>query len=462
MQVRQESAHWSSRFAFILAAVGAAVGLGNFWRFPYMAGENGGGAFIVLYILCVLGVALPILMAELLIGRRGGLSAVGSVRNVALSSGASASWRVIGWISMIAAFLILSYYSVIAGWVIAYIPPAITGALKGITAEASSARFDALLERPRLLAFYHALFMVLTVFIVSRGVIKGIERAVEILMPLFFLMLMGVVAYSWVTGDADRAFDFLFSPDFSQITPSVFLGAIGQAFFSIGVGMAIMITYGAYLTRDTHIPRASSIICFADTLVAILAGIAIFPIVFAVGLNPASGPGLIFVTLPVAFGQMPFGQVFGALFFALALFAALTSSISLLEIVVAWGEEHTSWARARLAYAWGFLAWVIGIASALSMNIWSDVFLLGVFAPFQAMTIFDLLDYLTANIMLPLAGVLTSIFAGWFVSKTITLDELGFYDGAAYALWRFLVRVVAPVSVGAVLVYLTVGKVIFT
>ncbi len=458
MQVNQKSEHWSSRFAFILAAVGAAVGLGNFWRFPYMAGENGGSVFVVVYILCIIAVALPILMAELLIGRRGGLSAVGSVRKVAVESDRSASWRVIGWISMIAAFLILSYYSVIAGWVIAYIPPAVTGALKGITAEASGARFDALLAAPGLLVFYHALFMVLTVFIVSRGVIRGIERAVEILMPLFFVMLLVVVVYSWVTGDTDRAFAFLFSPDFSKITPSMVLDAIGQAFFSIGVGMAIMITYGAYLTPATNIPRSSSIICFADTLVAVLAGIAIFPIVFAVGLDPASGPGLIFVTLPVAFGQMPFGQIFGTVFFALALFAALTSSISLLEIVVSWGEEHTSWSRARLAYVSGLSAWVIGIASVLSTNIWADVYLLGMFTPFQTMTIFDLLDYLTANIMLPVAGLLTAIFAGWFVQKALTLRELGLPDGAAYAIWRILVRYVAPVSVGAVLVYLTIGK----
>ena len=458
MQAQKGSAHWSSRFAFLMAAVGAAVGLGNFWRFPYMAGENGGGAFIVIYIVCVLGVALPILMAELLIGRRGGLSAVGSLRKVAVENGSSPMWRVIGWVSMIAAFLILSYYSVIAGWLIAYIPQAMTGALKGITAEASAERFKALLGMPRLLAFYHAVFMVLTVFIVSRGVIKGIERAVEILMPLFFFLLLGIVAYSWVTGDTTRAFDFMFSPDFSQITPSVILDAIGQAFFSIGVGMAIMMTYGAYLTQDMHIPRASSIICVADTMVAVLAGIAIFPIVFAVGLDPAGGPGLLFATLPVAFGQMPFGQVFGTAFFSLALFAALTSSISLLEIAVSWGEEHTSWGRARLAYVAGFLAWVIGIASVLSSNIWSDVYVLGMFAPFQTMTIFDLIDYMTANIMLPLAGILTAIFAGWVLQKTVTLEELRLSDGAIYAIWRGLMRYVVPVSVGAVLVYLTIGK----
>jgi len=461
MHVKQNSAHWSSRFAFIMAAVGAAVGLGNFWRFPYMAGENGGSAFIIVYVLCVTGVALPILMGELLIGRRGALSAVGSVRKVAVESGRSASWRLVGWISMIAAFLILSYYSVIAGWVIAYIPVAATGALGGITAAASAAHFDALLASPRQLVLYHAVFMALTVFIVSGGVVKGIERAVEILMPLFFVMLVGVVAYSWVTGDADRAFGFLFSPDFSKMSPAVVLDAIGQAFFSIGVGMAIMITYGAYLTPETNILRASAIICFADTLVAVLAGIAIFPIVFAVGLDPASGPGLIFVTLPVAFGQMPFGQVFGTVFFALALFAALTSSISLLEIVVSWGEEHTAWSRSRLALAGGFLAWGIGIASVLSTNVWSHVYLLGMFAPFRTMTIFDLLDYLTANIMLPVAGMLTAVFAGWFVSRSLTLEELGLGDGALYALWRALVRFVAPVSVAAVLVYLTIGKALF-
>ncbi len=453
MQVKESHEHWSSRLGFILAAVGAAVGLGNFWRFPYTAGENGGGAFVLVYIFCVVAVAFPILMAELLIGRRGGMSAVGSTRKVAVEDGHSGAWQIVGWIGMIGGFLILTYYSVIAGWIIAYTPDAAMGHFKNITAEASAARFDRLLADPWLLMLCHGIFMILTVYIVSRGIAKGIEVAVDILMPMFFIMLMGVVAYSWVTGDIGRALSFLFTPDFSKITPAAVLDAIGQAFFSIGVGAAIMLTYGSYLTSETRIPFASGVICFADTLVAVLAGIAIFPIVFAVGLDPASGPGLIFVTLPVAFGQMPFGAVFATVFFALALFAALTSSISLLEIMVSWADERAGWPRRRTSYIVGFVAWLIGLGSVFSFNIWSDLHLLKAFETFKTMTIFDLLDYLTSNLLLPLDGVLIALFAGWILSRKLTLEELGLSDGRVYRMWRFLVRYVAPIGVGAVLIY---------
>lgn len=455
MQSQESHQHWSSRFAFILAAIGAAVGLGNFWRFPYLAGANGGGAFVLVYVMCVLAIALPILMAELIIGRRGGLSAIGSARKVALDEGHSAAWSLIGWVGMIGSFLILTFYSVIAGWIIAYIPMVGSGVFKGVSAEASEAAFKDLWANPVVLTICHAAFMALTVFIVARGLHKGIELAVQILMPLFFIMLLGVVVFSWIAGDVRSALLFLFSPDFSKISVEVLLQAIGQAFFSIGVGSAIMITYGAYLTRDTHIPRASLIICLSDTGVALLAGIAIFPIVFAFGLDPAQGPGLIFVTLPVAFGQMPFGQVYGTIFFVLALFAALTSSISLLEILVSWGEERRGWRRRTTSIYAGLGAWFFGLGSVFSLNIWSGYYPLARFEMFREKTIFDLLDYITANFMLPLGGILVSIFAGWFLSRQLTLDELGMRDGPLHRTWRFLLRYVAPICVGAVLLKLT-------
>ena len=455
MQSQEIHQHWSSRFAFLLAAIGAAVGLGNFWRFPYMAGANGGGAFVLIYVLCVLAIALPILMAELVIGRRGGLSAIGSTRKLALDAGHSAAWSLIGWVGMIGSFLILTFYSVIAGWIIAYIPMAGSGVFDGVSAETSAAAFDDLLSNPLVLAICHSTFMALTVFIVARGLRRGIELAVQILMPLFFIMLIGVVVFSWIAGDVRSGLTFLFSPDFSKISVEVVLQAIGQAFFSIGVGAAIMITYGAYLPRDTRIPQASLIIVLSDTGVAILAAIAIFPIVFAFGLDPAQGPGLIFVTLPIAFGQMPFGQVYGTVFFVLALFAALTSSISLLEILVSWGEEHRGWRRRATAIYAGTAAWFIGLASVFSTNIWSGYYPLGMFDVFREKTIFDLLDYITANFMLPLGGILVSVFAGWLLSRQLTLDELGMSDGPLFKTWRFLLRYVAPICVGAVLLYLT-------
>lgn len=457
MQTTEIHEHWSSRIAFILAAVGSAVGLGNFWRFPYTAGENGGGAFVLIYIFCVAAIALPILIAELMIGRRGKLSAVASSKALARAEGRSSAWQAVGWVGMIASFLILTFYSVIGGWIVAYIPSAASGALAGISAEESGVLFGDLLADPAATTFYHTVFMAITVFIVSRGLTKGIEAAVKILMPLFFVMLLGVLAFSVSIGDTHTALRFLFSPDFSQITMEVVLQAIGQAFFSIGVGSAIMITYGAYLTQATRIPFASTVICGADTAVALLAGIAIFPIVFAVGLDPAAGPGLIFVTLPVAFGQMPFGSFYGTGFFVLALFAAITSSIALLEITVSWAEEKSFLNRRQSAYLAGFAVWVIGIGSALSTNAWSEFYPLGMFETFKETGILDLFDYLTANILMPLGGVLVALFVGWRVSEETIVEELGMSRGPAYRIWRFCLRWLAPVAVGAVMYSLTIG-----
>ena len=457
MQDLPTHAHWSSRLAFVLAAIGAAVGLGNFWRFPYTAGENGGGAFVIIYVLCILCIALPILIAELLVGRRGGMSAIAGTRAVAIAEGRSGLWSAIGCVGMIASFLILTFYSVIAGWLVAYLPLAAFGTFSGIDAAASEAEFNGLLSNIGLSVFCHAIFMGLTIWIVARGVNKGIERAVQILMPAFFFMLLGVVAFSIIAGDISKGLSFLFTPDFSKITFSVVLEAIGQAFFSIGVGAAIMITYGSYLNRDTNIPRASLYICFSDTAVAILAGLAIFPLVFGFGLDPAQGPGLIFVTLPVAFGEMPFGQVYGTVFFLLAIFAALTSSISLLEIFVSWAEEHRGWKRVTTAIIGGGAAWIIGIGNVFSTNIWSDVYPLAMFEVFAGKTMFDVLDYLTANIMLPLGGLLVAIFVGWRISRATARDELGMSDGLAFRLWWVFLRYVSPVALGAVMYYLTIG-----
>lgn len=449
--------HWSSKFAFILAAIGAAVGLGNFWRFPYTAGENGGGAFVLVYVLCVILVAMPILMAELFIGRRGGTDAVGSVRNVAVADARSPLWAVQAWIAMIAAFLILTFYSVIAGWILAYIPDAMTGSLRRISGQASGEKFGALLADPVTLVVCHSLFMGVTVFIIARGLHRGIELAVQVLMPAFFLMLLVVVAFSVTSGDLAAGMDFLFRVDFSKVDVEVVLQAIGQAFFSIGVGTAIMITYGAYLSGETKIGQSSAYISFSDTMVAILAGLAIFPLVFKFGLDPAGGPGLIFVTLPVAFGQMPFGQVFGSVFFILALFAALTSSISLLEIPVRRFVEHHGVSRGFASFTIGLAAWLVGLATVFSFNIWSGWYPLGFIPVFEQKTVFDVIDFATSNIMLPLSGFLTAVFAGWSLSRAVSEEELHL-SPALYAMWRFLIRIVAPVCVGSVLVYLTVGQ----
>ena len=443
---------WSSRFVFLLAAIGAAVGLGNMWRFPYTAGESGGGAFVLVYFLAIVLVAVPVVMSELLIGRRGRLSPVNSFRRVSAASGGSTRWAAAGWLNVSAGFLILTFYSVIAGWGLAYILKVAGGTFTNAGTDAVSKEFGDLLASPWTLTGWHAAFMALTIFIVGRGVQKGIETAVKVLMPSLFVMLLALVGYAGVEGDFPRAVAFLFEADFSKITPSVILEAAGQAFFSVSVAMGLMMAYGAYLPDTVSIPRAALIIAAADTLVALLAGLAIFPLVFANNLDPASGPGLLFVALPNAFGAMPGGQVFGTLFFVLLVFAALTSSIALLEPIVSWAEEHKGVKRGTSALIAGSVAWLIGLASVLSLNHWKEFHPLGFIKVFKGQTIFDLLDYFASNVMLLLGGIVIAVFGGWVMSRSDTREELQLKDAVAFKIWLFLVRYFVPVAVALVLV----------
>ncbi len=442
--------HWSSRVGFLLAAVGSAVGLGNFWRFPYEAGQNGGGAFVIVYLACILLIAMPLVLAELSIGRRGGLNAVDSVKKVAKDEGRSPAWSIFGWTGMIAAFMVLTFYSVIGGWVISYVISAAQGTFATATPAAVAKQFEDLLSDPWQLTLYHAAFMALTGFIVSRGLQRGIEPAVEILMPSLALMMLGLVIFAAVVGDFAGAIEFLFYADFSKITPQVILAAIGQAFFSVGVGAAIMLTYGSYLNKDVNLPQSAVVISLADTGIAILAGLLIFPIVFQFGLEPGQGPGLVFVTLPVAFGQMPFGGVVSFVFFLLLLVAAITSSISLLEIFVAWVEENLDISRRTAAIAGSSTAWVIGLGSVLSFNLWAEWQPLGFIPLLEGKNWFDTFDYIASNILLPLGGMLIAIFTGWIMSKSSVLEETGMQENALFRLWFFLIRFAAPIAIGAV------------
>jgi len=454
MQSKAIHQHWSSRFAFIMASIGAAVGLGNFWRFPYQAGENGGGAFVIIYIGVILFVAIPIVMGELMIGRRGQSSAVGSVLEVAKGEGASGAWAIVAWIGMLGAFLILTFYSVIAGWVMAYIPKAVApGAFSG-GADAVGATFNALLADPTQLIIWHTLFMTITVLIVMQGLNKGIERAATILMPAFFFMLLFAVFFSTTTGDLQATLNFLFNPRWEDVGVSVVMDAVGQAFFSVGVAAAILITYGAYLNRDAHLPRSAVVISFADTGVAILAGLAIFPLVFAHGLDTNAGPGLLFVTLPLAFAELQYAQVFGTVFFTLAFFAALTSSIALLEIVVSWGEDRRGMGRRAATILFGGLAWVIGIFQALSFNVMPTMLPEGILPGVADRSFFGFSDFITANVALPLAGLLVSLFVGWVIGRDSAVSELG-SSGLGFRLWRVLVRFVIPILLGIVLIVST-------
>ena len=437
---------WSSRTGFILAAIGGAVGLGNIWKFPYMAGSSGGGAFVIVYLFAVALVAIPILVAELMLGRRGRHSPPTAMRINAEQENQSSWWSGVGWIGAGAGFLILSFYSVIGGWVLDYTFVSVAGGFSGIDPDESHARFGNLLSSPWRLMLSFTIFLGITGFIVSTGLRNGIERATGILMPALFLILLVLTVYSALAGDLAAGFRFLFAVDFGRITPAVMLSAVGHAFFSVGVSMGLMMAYGAYLPHNVPIPRTAVVIAGADTLVALVAGLVIFPLVFANGLAPGEGPGLIFVTLPIAFGNMPAGALFGFLFFLLLSFAAITSSIAIIEPAVARVAEHRGINRRTSAALVTGSIWILGISSVLSFNLWAEV------KPIAGKTIFDLADYLTANLMMPVGGMLIAVFAGWFMRRSTLTDELRISRTWLFASWRFLIRTVVPLAIAGILV----------
>jgi len=442
---------WSSGLTFILAAVGAAVGLGNIWKFPYVAGVSGGGAFVLVYIACVIFVAIPILIGELLIGRCGSGSPPLAMRKVAEASGRSAKWSIVGFMGMIVGYLIATYYSVIAGWTLIYIYKA-ANSFDGATALTVAQQFEDLKADPGTMAIWHTVFMGLALVIVGRGLRNGIERVVKLLMPALFVMLVVMIGYAAIEGDFAAGLNFLFSVDFSKITGAVVLNAIGQAFFSISVAMGLMMVYGAYVPRNVSLTRSAIIIATADTVIALLAGLMIFPIVFANGLDPAEGPGLIFKTLPTAFVGMPGGAVFGALFFLLLAFAAITSIIAILEPIIAYAEDRWHMKRAMACGVFGLLGWALGIASVLSFNAWQDVTPLAMFDVFDGKTIYDLIDYFTANIMMPVGAILIALFVGWRMKPEMIEGDLSFSHPLLFKTWLWIMRVVAPIAILGILV----------
>jgi len=443
MSTKRESIHgqWSNRWIFILAATGSAVGLGNIWKFPYITGENGGGAFVLVYLLCIAAIGIPIMMAEVLLGRRGRQSPVNTMKTLAREEGRSSAWVLLGWSGVVAGFLILSYYSVIAGWALAYVLNAGSGAFTAAPAAEIQNIFAALTASPGQMIFWHSLFMLITMLVVARGVKKGLEVAIRFLMPALFVLLLIMVGYAISSGDFVRGLSFLFTPDFSKITGEGVLIAMGHAFFTLSLGMGAIMIYGSYMPQNASIAKTSIIVALADTAVALLAGMAIFPIVFANALEPGAGPGLIFQTLPIAFGSMPGGSFFGTVFFVLLVLAAWSSAISLIEPAVAWLVENKGWTRIK-ASAWcGFATWLMGLGTVLSFNEWSAYTLWG-------KNFFDLLDFLTSNIMLPLGGLFIALFAAWVMKSSSTADELKLPEnGMAHTGWRFLVRFVTPVAV---------------
>ncbi|VAW53258.1 Sodium-dependent transporter, SNF family [hydrothermal vent metagenome] len=442
---------WSNRMAFILAATGSAVGLGNIWKFPYITGENGGGAFVLVYLVCIAAIGVPIMMAEVMLGRRGRQSPINTMSALAAEEGRHQVWVLLGWLGVIAGFLILSYYSVIAGWALSYIFRTASGVFIGATADGVKSIFTGFVSSSESVLAWHTIFMVITMIIVSRGVKQGIERAVIYLMPSLFVLLIVLMFYASSTGHFTQGLNFLFTPDFSKLSAGSVMVAMGHAFFTLSLGMGAIMVYGSYLPKDTSIAKSSMMIAFADTMVALLAGMIIFPIVFANNLEPGAGPGLIFQTLPIAFGQMEAGVLIGTLFFLLLVFAALSSSISLIEPAVAWLIENKNMTRVTASVWCGVITWIAGIGSVLSFNLWSDK--TWSFSDFgvhiyenKSFTFFDTLDGLTANVMLPLGGLFIAIFAGWLMKVESSKKELNTHE-KGYNLWLLLVRVVAPISV---------------
>ena len=445
MPTKNTSIHgeWSSRLAFILAAAGSAVGLGNIWKFPYMAGENGGGAFVLIYLSCIVLLGLPIMMAEVMLGRRGRQSPINTMKTLCQQENTSQAWTLLGWSGVVAGVLILSYYSVIAGWSLSYVLESIGGTFNEITETQTGKLFANLVSSPLTLIFWHSLFMIMTMFVVARGVSNGLEAAVKYLMPALAILILVLIGYSISQGNFMLGLEFLFTPDFSKIDQEVLLDAMGQAFFSLSLGMGAIMIYGSYLSQHASIAKTSFAVALADTSIAILAGLAIFPIVFSYQLEAGQGPGLIFNTLPLAFGQMPGGVFFGTIFFILLVFAAWTSSISLIEPAVAWLVERRGFTRIKASVLCGFITWLVGLGTVFSFNIWQSYTLFG-------KTVFDLLDFLTSNIMLPLGGLFIAIYVGWRMRESSVKDEIAIENPALYGLWRVLVRYVTPVAVSLI------------
>lgn len=445
---KQGNITWSTRLTFILAAVGFAVGLGNIWRFPYITGENGGGAFVLIYLVCAFGIGVPLVMSEWAIGRRAGRSgsASSSFGELAVRNGLTQHWAAVGGMAIIAVFMIMLTYTVVTGWTIGYFVQAATGTFHAMDAAASKGVFDQLMGNPLRLAFWHTLVVAVIMFVNSRGLKNGIEKAVRILMPSLFVCLVIMVFYSAAVGNLGAAAAFLFTPDFSQVSGQTVLLALGQAFFSIGVAMAVMVTYGSYLDKSTSIKTNAFIVIFADTAVALLAGLAIFPLVFAHGVEPSAGTGLVFQVLPVAFGELPGGQLFGAIFFLLLIAAALTSCIGNFEPVVAWTEEKLSISRAKAVALAGGAMWLLGLLSVFSLNLLKDFHPLDFFALFEGKTIYGTLDYVSASILLPLGGLLTALFVGWRLPAIEMVEELGL-SKLGFKAWQLLVRFIVPAAI---------------
>lgn len=431
----------------MLATAGSAIGLGNIWKLPYMIGVNGGSAFVLVFIASILFVGIPLMMTEILLGRRSQKNPLNGIEALAIEAQVPRYWKLIGGMGMLTGLLILSFYSVIGGWVLSFIFDAASGTFTGIESAQSTSNFKNLLASPFILLFWHTVFMYMTMGVVARGVNSGLERANNILIPALFAILLILLGYSMSEGDMRSAFHFMFSLDFSKITPVAVLSALGHAFFSLSLGMGSVMVYGSYLQRNVSIARTTIYIALADTMLGLLVGLAIYSLVFANNLAPDAGPGLIFQTLPIAFGHMPAGRLIATLFFMLIAFAAWTSAISLVEPTIAWVTENTEISRKVATAVLGGIIWLLGVAVVLSFNDWQHVKII------FGLNIFETLDKLTSTVLLPLGGLLMAIFAGYFMKKDHVQEELNL-DNRRFRLWCITNNYIAPIAIIAVFLYL--------
>ena len=438
----KKRAEFSSTFGVIAAAAGSAVGLGNIWKFPYIAGVYGGAAFLFVYLGFILAIGLPVMLSEFIIGRKSRRNAFGAFRKLAPNS----LWQYIGILGVGAAFMILAFYGVVAGWSIEYVFVSITDGFGDKSPDQLGSMFSEFIESPIKPVFFQSIFMVLTGAIVMIGIKDGIERNVKILMPILVVIIIVLNLRAITLPGAGEGLRFLFHPDFSKLTGEGILSALGHAFFSLSLGMGTLITYGSYIDRKNNLIKTAVQVTTADTIIAILAGVAIFPAVFAFGIEPSSGPGLVFITLPNVFQQMPGGYIFSILFFLLLTVAALTSSISILEVVVAYFHEELKLNRKLATVFATLMIGLLGIICSLSMGIFSDF-------TFLELNFFDLLDWISANLLLPLGGLFISLFIGWkFGNKRVRreIEEGGSISKMALSGFIFLVRFIAPIAIAIV------------
>ncbi|OGT53928.1 MAG: hypothetical protein A3F17_02900 [Gammaproteobacteria bacterium RIFCSPHIGHO2_12_FULL_41_15] len=435
------NARWSSRLTFIMASAGAAVGLGNIWRFPYITGQSGGAAFVVVYIICMLVLGIPLIMAETIVGRHARRNPADAYGQIALENKRSSLWQGIGLLGILASFLVLSYYVVISGWVLDYVYHSILSEFQPTPLITSAQAFDKYLANPWQMLLSDTIIIGSMIFVVTRGIKEGLEKTIYILFPMLASLLFILLIYALRTGHFIEALSFLFKPDVDKINGKTILVALGQTFFSLNVGFTTIVAYGSYLKDEISIIKTSIIIAVIDTAVSLLSGLVIFPVVFSNHLAPDSGVSLIFKTIPLAFSSMPFGNIFASLFFSMVLIAAFTSVIALLEPLVMLLNERLDWSRKKSAMIAGTCMWLLSFLTIGSFNVIKTFKIFG-------MTLFENIDFLTSNIMLPIGGLFVALFLGWRVKKTLAFEQLKLTDKSfLFRAWYFTIRYIAPISI---------------